>query len=64
MKSRRVEAPSRYMTASEVAGYLRIHVSSVYRLIRLRQLPAFKIDGNYRFDRTEIDKWMADRKTN
>ena len=48
------------MTAKEVAEYLRIHRSMVYRLIRNNQLPAFRIGSDWRFIRESIDKWMAD----
>jgi hypothetical protein len=30
------------MTVKEVADYLRVHPITVYRLLRQRQLPAFK----------------------
>ena len=47
------------MTTAEVAQYLRLHPSSIYRLIKGRKMPAFRINGDYRFDRREIDKWVA-----
>ena len=62
MKRRQTVEPSPYMTATEVAAYLRIHRSTVYRLLRNNQLPAFKIGSDWRFVRESIDKWMADRQ--
>lgn len=62
MKPRRTASHNRYMTAKEVAGYMRIHVSTVYKLIRDQRLPGFKIGGDWRFDKAAIDKWFADRK--
>jgi excisionase family DNA binding protein len=41
----------------EVAEYLRIHPSTVYRLIKKRQIPAFKIGSDYRFNQESIDRW-------
>ena len=46
------------MTAAEIAQYLRIHPSTIYKLLRQRQIPFFKIGSDYRFDRDAIEKWM------
>jgi excisionase family DNA binding protein len=64
MNPRRDATPSRIMTAAEVAQYFKIHLSTVYRLARRRQIPAFKVGGNYRFDRDAIEKWMVDQQVN
>jgi excisionase family DNA binding protein len=34
------------LTVQDVAQYLRIHQSMVYRLLKEKQLPAFKIGGH------------------
>jgi len=62
MKPRHDATPSPIMTVAEVARYLRIHQSTLYRLIHRSQLPCFKIGSDYRFDRDAIEKWMADRQ--
>ena len=62
MKSRHDATPSSIMTAGEVAQYLRIHSSTLYRLIRRDQIPFFKMGSDYRFDRNLIDKWIANRQ--
>ena len=61
MKRRQAHAPSPIMTASEVARYFRIHPTTVYRLLREGKLPGFKIGADYRFNKGEIDDWMAER---
>jgi excisionase family DNA binding protein len=43
----------------EVASYLRVHPSTIYRLVKKRQLPAFKMGGDWRFSRESIDQWSA-----
>lgn len=43
------------LTAAEVAKYLRIHPYTVKRLVRTGKLPGFKIGGQWRFRRDEID---------
>jgi len=50
------------MTIAEVAEYLQVHRSTIYRLVHKGQIPAFKIGSDYRFDRDAIEKWMADRQ--
>ena len=54
--------PRRIMTAPEVAEYLRIHLSIVYRLVRKHQITAFKMGTEIRFDRDVIEKWIIDRQ--
>jgi excisionase family DNA binding protein len=61
MKRRHIVARSRYLTTGEAARYLRIHRSTVYRLIRQNQIPAFKIGTDWRLDRDALEKWMAER---
>ena len=46
------------MTVAEVAEYLQLHRDTLYKLLRKGQIPAFKIGGDYRFDRDAIEKWM------
>lgn len=49
------------MTAEEVAAYLKCHPSTVYRLIKARTLPYFKIGSDYRFQKDRIQEWIAKR---
>ena len=49
------------MNAAEVSAYLRIHRSTVYRLIKTGKLPCFRIGSDYRFNREEIDRWRLSR---
>jgi excisionase family DNA binding protein len=50
------------MTTPEVARYLRIHYSTLYKLIRQGRIPAFKIGADYRFKRDAIEKLLTDRE--
>jgi excisionase family DNA binding protein len=50
------------MTVSEVAAYLNCHPSTVYRFLKGGELPAFHLGGDWRFLRTELDKWIAERQ--
>ena len=44
------------ITAEEVAKYLRIHPYTVRRLARDGKLPGFRVGGQWRFRKDEIDK--------
>ena len=50
------------MKVVEVAEYLNVHPSTIYKLIHKGQIPFFRIGIDYRFDRNAIDKWMTDRQ--
>jgi excisionase family DNA binding protein len=62
MKSKRHTAASGILTAGEVADYLRVHRSTIYRLLERQELPAFKVGRDWRFDVKEIDRWRAERE--
>lgn len=55
-------AAVKVMTVKEVSDYLRIHPSTVYRLIKRRQIPAFRIGGDWRFNIEAIDDWRMRRE--
>ena len=42
---------------AEVADYLRVHPSTIYRMLRKQQIPAFKVGSDYRFNQESIDRW-------
>jgi excisionase family DNA binding protein len=43
----------------EVAMYLRVHVSTIARLLKRQEIPAFKIGSDWRFKKSSIDEWLA-----
>ena len=49
------------LTAGEVASYLRVSLSTIYRLLKSRDLPAFKIGSDWRFNRVHIEEWLRSR---
>ena len=48
---------SKIMTVKELADYLKVHASTVYRQLKLGQLPAFKVGSDWRFSVEAIDRW-------
>lgn len=51
------------LTLEEVATYLRVHPSTIYRLLKKKELPGFKIGSDWRFNLESIDRWRADLET-
>lgn len=45
------------LTVGEVATYLHVHPSTIYRLLRQGRLPAFRIGSDWRFSLENIDHW-------
>ena len=50
-------------SVTEVAEILRVNSATVYRLVRRRDLPGLKIGGKWRFNRTELEKWLQTSPT-
>jgi excisionase family DNA binding protein len=48
------------MTVKELADYLRVHPTTVYRLLRTRQLPGFRVGSEWRFNRAAIEQWQQE----
>jgi excisionase family DNA binding protein len=53
------DEPGEILTIEEVAAYLRIPVSSVYKLAQEGKIPAQKVGRHWRFYRPTINQWMA-----
>jgi excisionase family DNA binding protein len=49
------------LTVREVAQYLRIHKTTVYRLLKQHKLPAFQVGSDWRFHSEEIKRWMMNQ---
>lgn len=48
---------AKVLTVNELADYLRVHRSTIYRLLKKGQLPGFKIGSDWRFNIEAIDRW-------
>jgi excisionase family DNA binding protein len=56
-------ASTKWITTSEVASKLNIHIETVRRWIRTGELPAVNIGGKggYRMKKTDLDKFLQSR---
>jgi excisionase family DNA binding protein len=50
------------LTLEEVAEWLRVHPSTVYRLLRKRQIPGFRMGSDWRFTQASIASWIEQRE--
>lgn len=50
---------SRVLTVQDVSRYLRVHPSTIYRMLKRNELPAFRVGSDWRFTVEAIDKWRA-----
>jgi excisionase family DNA binding protein len=49
----------RIMTVRDLAGYLRVHPTTIYRQIKFGLLPAFRVGYDWRFNREAIERWCS-----
>ena len=49
---------SEFMTADEVAVFLRIPLSTVYKLTQDHKLPAFRVGKHWRYKKSSIREWI------
>jgi excisionase family DNA binding protein len=50
------------LTATEVTEYLNIRRSSLYRLLKHKDIPAFRVGSDWRFSQQRIDRWRSARQ--
>jgi excisionase family DNA binding protein len=53
------EMKDKVLTVQEVSTYLRVHPSTIYRMLKKNLLPAFRVGSDWRFTVEAIDKWRA-----
>jgi excisionase family DNA binding protein len=67
LKMKRISAPAKpaparadeIMTVPTLALYLHCHTGTVYRLLKQRKIPAFRVGSDWRFSRSAIDDWIG-----
>jgi excisionase family DNA binding protein len=50
------------MRLKEVAALLKVGEKTVYSMAQQGELPAFKVRGQWRFSRKDIDAWIEQQK--
>jgi excisionase family DNA binding protein len=52
------------MNIKEVANYLGVHTSTIYKYAQQGTIPAFKIGSDWRFSLRHIDLWIDEKMNN
>lgn len=50
--------PSTILTVPEVCEYLRVSQVTLYRLLRRKDIPAFRIGKKWRFNLEDLERWI------
>ena len=51
------------LTLKEVAELLKVAEKTVYTMSQNKELPAFKVRGQWRFRRDDIDRWIDEQQS-
>jgi len=54
---------SKIMTLDEVAEFLQVHPATVYRLLKKRGIPAFRMGTEWRFNQDSVETWVRERES-
>ncbi|MBB5754581.1 helix-turn-helix domain-containing protein [Prosthecomicrobium pneumaticum] len=54
--------PDEILTLPEVAGLLKVAEKTVYTMAQRAEIPAFKVRGQWRFKRVDLDGWIEAQK--
>ncbi|MFZ5834186.1 MAG: methylation-associated defense system helix-turn-helix domain-containing protein MAD1 [Pseudomonadota bacterium] len=54
--------PDEILTLPEVAQLLKVAEKTVYTMAQRGEIPAFKVRGQWRFKRADIDRWIEQQK--
>jgi excisionase family DNA binding protein len=54
----------RLLSVEEVANYLKIPKSTLYKMCSEREIPCAKIGKHWRFDKSLIDEWFIAKMQN
>ncbi len=60
---KRPGAVDEVLTVQDVARFLRVPKSTVYKLARVGELPASKIGKHWRFVKRDVQDWLHTRST-
>jgi excisionase family DNA binding protein len=53
------EQGDQILTVPMLAEYLLCHPSTIYRLLKNRRIPGFRVGSDWRFRRSAIDQWLS-----
>jgi len=48
----------KWLTLEQIAEYLQMSTSSIYKMAQKGKIPAYKVGRQWRFKKEEIDRWI------
>lgn len=48
----------KWLTLEQIAEYLQMSTSSIYKMAQKGKIPAYKVGRQWRFKKEEIDRWV------
>ena len=54
--------PDEILTVPEVAALLKVAQKTLYTMVQRNEIPAFKVRGQWRLKRLDIDSWIEKQK--
>ena len=58
------DSNQKVMNIKEVADYLGVHTSTIYKYAQRGTIPAFKIGSDWRFSQKHINLWIDEKMNN
>jgi len=52
----------KWLTLEQIAEYLQMSISSIYKMAQAGKIPAYKVGRQWRFKKEEIDQWVEKKK--
>ncbi|MCD6194337.1 MAG: helix-turn-helix domain-containing protein [Candidatus Aminicenantes bacterium] len=52
----------KWLTLEQIAEYLQMSTSSIYKMSKKGKIPAYKVGRQWRFKKEEIDRWIEEGK--
>ena len=57
------DMPGDVLTIEELSAYLKIPISTLYKLAREGSIPSQKVGRHWRFRKEAIDRWLEEKRT-
>lgn len=62
--NKKIVTMDKWLTLEQIAEYLQMSTSSIYKMAQAGKIPAYKVGRQWRFKIEEIDKWVEKHKHN
>lgn len=56
-------ADQTFLTTEELLEYLQVNLRTIYRLIKAGKIPAVRVGRQWRFNKRDIDAWLASQRS-